>query len=76
MHVWEFVNSPSGTREHWRWRQKDPRQRVLLESRTFTLFLSCLADARTHGFDLGAHEFSVVNETASVACATSGGTRA
>jgi hypothetical protein len=64
LHVWEFVNSPSGTREHWRWRRKDPRQALLLESTAFTLFLNCLADARVHGFDLAAHEFSVVKEAA------------
>ena len=62
MHVWEFVNSPSAVREHWRWRMRDRSYTVARESMAFTLFLNCLADARAHGFDITAHEFVVVSE--------------
>jgi hypothetical protein len=62
VHRWEFVNAPSSTREHWRWRKKDASQNLLLESGPFNLFLNCLADARMHGFDLGVHEFQLISE--------------
>src|SRR4051812_46842101 len=63
LHLWEFIHSPSSVREHWRWRRKDSLRNILLESAGFTLFLSCLADAREHGFDMAAHEFRVVSHT-------------
>lgn len=62
MNAWEFVNNLYGTRDRWRWRQKDAYDNVILESTPFPLFLSCLADARLHGFDLTLHAFSLVNE--------------
>ena len=62
MHLWEFVKSSSLVREYWRWRMKDASRGVTRESESFTLFLSCLADARAHGFDIEAHEFVVITE--------------
>ena len=62
MNAWEFVNKLHSSRDHWRWRKKDARDGVVVESTAFPLFLSCLADARLHGFDLTVHAFSVVNE--------------
>ena len=61
MNAWEFVNKLQGARDHWRWRRKDGDDNVV-ESTPFPLFLSCLADARLHGFDLTVHRFSLVNE--------------
>jgi hypothetical protein len=54
-------------REHWRWRKTDDVNAVLLESAGFTLFLTCLADAREHGFDMAAHDFRVVAEPRNIA---------
>ena len=62
MNAWEFVNKLHGSRDRWRWRRKDTHANVVLESTPFPLFLSCLADARLHGFDLTVHVFSLVNE--------------
>lgn len=62
MNVWEFVNRLHCSRDHWRWRQKDAHDNVVRESTPFPLFLSCLADARLHGFDLAIHPFALVNE--------------
>lgn len=62
MNAWEFVNDAGRSRDHWRWRKKDTHHNVLVESTPFALFLSCLADARLHGFDLAVHAFSLVSE--------------
>ena len=62
MKVWEFVSTLQCSRDHWRWRQKDAHDNIVLESTPFPLFLNCLADARLHGFDLTLHVFSLVNE--------------
>jgi hypothetical protein len=62
MNAWEFVNNLQSSRDHWRWRKKDAHHNVVLESTPFPLFLSCLADARVHGFDLTEHGFALVNE--------------
>jgi hypothetical protein len=62
LNVWEFVNKFQSSHDHWRWRKKDARDNVVVESTPFALFLSCLADARLHGFDLTIHPFSLVNE--------------
>ena len=62
MNAWEFVNNLQSSRDHWRWRRKDIENNIVLESMAFPLFLSCLADARVHGFDLTVHAFALVKE--------------
>ena len=62
MEVWEFIRSPAGVRECWRWRQKDRRHNVFRESSCFMLFMECLQDACSHGFDVGTDTFQLVEE--------------
>jgi hypothetical protein len=62
LNAWEFVNRSQSSRDHWRWRKKDAHKNIVFESTSFPLFLSCLADARLHGFDLTVHSFLLVNE--------------
>jgi hypothetical protein len=62
LNAWEFVNRLHGVRDRWCWRRKDADNGIVVESTAFPLFLSCLADARLHGFDLTVHPFSLVNE--------------
>lgn len=62
MNAWEFVNKLHGSHHHWQWRKKNANDDIVVESTPFPLFLSCLADARLHGFDLTLHPFSLVNE--------------
>jgi hypothetical protein len=62
VYEWEFVHAPSGARENWRWRKKEPGRNVLLESARFAFFLHCLADARHHGFDMSSHAFDFIQE--------------
>jgi hypothetical protein len=62
VNAWEFVNNIHGACDHWCWRRKGANDEIVVESTPFPLFLSCLADARLHGFDLALHPFSLVNE--------------
>ena len=62
MHRWEFVHAPSNGRDHWRWRQKDRSDTILGESLPFPLFLTCLSNAREHGFQVASHDFRIVKE--------------
>ena len=62
MDVWEFVHAASGVRDDWRWRNKDARHNVIRESSGFALFVTCLAEARDHGFDFAVSTFQVVEE--------------
>jgi hypothetical protein len=48
--------------ENWRWRKKNAEHSVVFVSASFALFLDCIADAKSHGFEISRDDFRLIHD--------------